>query len=119
MSDAMPTSPTPDDLLALVRACWPHRTWEPWLNIVRSRERADDRIFEHTSRHDVAAAEAVLIERGLGEKYAKRVALILRREDTERPRGERHDFSDVLLGLVAPLSARVRAMAQAIEEAKR
>ncbi len=99
----MPTSPTPDDLLALARFCSP---WKEW---------------NSESRHDVAAAEAVLIERGMGEEYGAELVAEL-----GVARGERLDWefewaASVAAIRTAPLDVCVRAMVQVVraEEAKR
>ncbi len=111
----MPTSPTPDDLLALARFCWPGQTHLG----IRCALIAQD--LNHC-----AAAEAVLIERGLGEEYGGELARQLERDG--RPMGidPTQDMVRVysrwiLHAATAPLDARVRAMVQVVraEEAKR
>lgn len=99
----MPTSPTPDDLLALARFCWPHEA--VW--------------FCPESPAHVSAAEAVLIERGLGIRYIRQLAKALR--FVPAPDGHRYSETDAMILATAPLDARVRAMVQVVraEEAKR
>lgn len=79
------SDPTPEEILALARFCWPEGI--PWMH--------DPQSFEDHA--DVAAAEAIFIERGLGEEYGERLC----KEVLGTP-----DDPD-LVGLA---NARVRAM---------
>lgn len=119
-------SPTPDDLLALARFCWSRRKWttETGDGLVRDYNEPDVE-FLGDHRDDVSAAEAVLIERGLGEEYAQQLILAL---GDRVPGFQIHDDARISLHWAAvtnirtaPLEVCVRAMVEVVrqEEEKR
>ncbi len=113
----MPTSPTPDDLLALARFCWPDREWTSCPIGARTRRRLDATMDAHWSagkRDHVSAAEAVLIERGLGIRYIRQLAKALR--FVPAPDGHRYSETDAMILATAPLDARVRAMVEVVRQ---
>lgn len=115
----MPTRPTPDDLLALARFCWPDREWTKCPVGARTRRRLDatmDAYWAAADRDHVSAAEAVLIERGLGNAYLGHMIFEYHALEAHGDTGMNYD----VWALVAPLDARVRAMVEVVrqEEAK-
>jgi hypothetical protein len=106
----MLTSPTPDDLLALARFCWPEQAWA-------TRVVGDPKFTPDS----VAAAEAILIERGLGSAYADALGKLVCMEWVQvNGQAAVLTSQEILCIATAPLDARVRAMVQVVraEEAK-
>lgn len=101
-----------DDALDVARFCWPDPSW---------RCHHEDGVpcrdymhwpcaFDPSSVHHIAAAERVLVERGLGEEYGRELAFeVLRGNVMDR-------WGCVLAGALAPLDARLRAMARVVRE---
>lgn len=115
-----PSEPTPEDILALARFCWPYAGWNMsviGLASTNTTKAACPAYFSAGSRDAVAAAEAILIERGLGEEYGRAFAAEMRwtgkywsphlsaNKDPLRLMGDA-----IAACLNAPLDARVRAM---------
>jgi hypothetical protein len=106
----MPTSPTPDDLLALARFCKAEKWHEVFCRNLSGVS------GEGAQRSAVSAAEAVLIERGLGEEYGAELVAEL-----GVARGERLDWefewaASVAAIRTAPLDVCVRAMVQVVKQ---
>ena len=94
---------TPEEIEAVAKFCW----WPSSLG------------FDAEDPADVAHAEAILIERGLGEAYGRALRLALLIEDAAADRrGQYLTDGEIASIRTAPLEVCVRAMAQAIEEAK-
>jgi hypothetical protein len=124
------------DALDIARWCWPEGTWKlragkTGLGVFAVRvddylrtpagesggvpiyECSAQTTFQQGSVHDVAAAEAVVIERGLAKAYGCALLTELSQEQLEGFSG----FEELARIATAPLAARVRALAAVVRKA--
>jgi len=109
--------------LKIARFCWPHEPWQDSASMRLATGGITGTPFILDRMEDVALAEAVLIERGLGEAYGR--ALVDTMEGHSTYAGKRDDdgvefvetdFADIALFATAPLDVRVRAIVRVIDE---
>ena len=106
-----------EDALDVARFCWPEHEWKSLDRGLSACRRADCRpgwnftdyltIWRADNREDIAAAERVVVERGLGEEYGKWIAVEL----GPPPESLERYFGYVAKIATAPLDARLRALA--------
>lgn len=104
-----------DDALDVARFCWPDPSW---------RCHHEDGVpcrdymhwpcaFDPSSVEHIAAAERVLVERGLGQRYVDALIGIYACEVADT-----WPYKYDVWALVAPLDARLRALARVVREQK-
>ena len=115
------------DALKIARFCWPGKEWrigtvDGTLYWKDGNSFNLDASWNPNDLNEIAVAEAVLIERGLGEEYGMQLfrhtqhtAIEASYDDGRNP-GVEADYHDLAMIATAPLDARVRAMVKVIKK---
>ena len=102
----------PDAALRIARFCWPNEPWMMSENMRLAFGRITGRAWYPDRIDDLADAERVIVERGLGERYGE--ALI---EEIDGIYTERQTL-EAMFAIIrtAPLDAILRALFAVVEE---
>lgn len=117
-----------EDALDVARFCWPDKPWQVedehgdptfvfavWHHDVRHSDKLDEAAWSGEDAADIAAAERVLVERGLKNEYGRELIYALR-EDGDVHIGRPFTDDDATSLATAPLDLRLRAMARVVRE---
>ena len=97
---------TSEEALRVARFCWPEQAWG-------SRVVGDPKFTPDS----IAAAERVLVERGLGEAYGRALRLALRIKDAEKDYyGQYLTDGEIAAIRTAPTEVIARAVLRVVDE---
>lgn len=111
-----------DDALDVARFRWPEYEWVRACGaycrrLPGHRSYTLEESWDPRDAADIAAAERVLVERGLGEEYGRALRLALRIKDAEKDYyGQYLTDGEVVAIRTAPLEVCLRAMARVVRE---